>query len=103
FMYWSSFELQFLEIPDHVAGSSSAMPQKKNPFLLEHVQSRGATAVGAHVAACSAMLKSPFSNSISVGTEATKHIWSALSDVNDACVLLNEFVAEVKPRPERML
>ena len=37
---WCSFEYAYLELSDATAGTSSIMPQKKNPFVLEHVRSK---------------------------------------------------------------
>jgi argininosuccinate lyase len=43
---WSSSEFGFVEIPDGLAGTSSIMPQKKNPHALERVMAIGGAAVG---------------------------------------------------------
>jgi argininosuccinate lyase len=43
---WSSFEFGFVEIADGLAGTSSIMPQKKNPHSLERVKSVGGQAIG---------------------------------------------------------
>ena len=37
---WCSFEYAYIELSDATAGTSSIMPQKKNPFVLEHVRSK---------------------------------------------------------------
>ena len=58
-LLWTTAEFAFLELPDELVGSSSAMPQKRNPFLLEHVKGRSARAAGAFVAAATAMHASP--------------------------------------------
>jgi argininosuccinate lyase len=44
-----------LRLADDLVGSSSMTPQKRNPFLLEHVQGRATAALGAFTAAASAM------------------------------------------------
>jgi argininosuccinate lyase len=43
---WSSFEFGFVEVADGLAGTSSIMPQKKNPHSLERVKSVGGQASG---------------------------------------------------------
>jgi argininosuccinate lyase len=43
---WSSFEFGFVEVADGLAGTSSIMPQKKNPHSLERVKSIGGQAIG---------------------------------------------------------
>lgn len=51
---WSSFEFGYVEVADGLAGTSSIMPQKKNPHALERVKSVGGQAAGwlATVMAC---------------------------------------------------
>lgn len=91
-LLWSTGEFGFLELPDRLVGSSSAMPQKRNPFLLEHVQARVSSALGAFVAATTAMHAVPFTNSIAVGTEAVSHLWRPLRELKEAALLLGMVV-----------
>jgi len=100
---WSTAEFGFLAFPDQLVGSSSMMPQKRNPFLLEHVQGRSTVALGAFVSAASAMHAKPFTNSIAVGTEAVSHIWKAFESITEAAVLARLVVAGAKPEREAML
>ena len=99
---WSTLEFGFLDLPDSVVGSSSAMPQKRNPFLLEHVLGKTALVVGAFQGAAAAMHGAPFTNSISVGTEGIKPLWPAFAELTDAITLLRLVLAGARPRPERM-
>ncbi|UZJ42135.1 argininosuccinate lyase [Prosthecochloris sp. SCSIO W1101] len=71
-------DMGFARLPDDLVGSSSAMPQKRNPFLLEHIQGRGAALSGAFVASANAMHAMPYTNSVAVGTEACTHLWQPL-------------------------
>jgi argininosuccinate lyase len=91
-----------LELPDHLVGSSSMMPQKRNPYLLEHVQGRAARPLGAFVAAATAMHAKPFTNHIAVGTEGVAEVEQALADHRGALVLLRLVVGGMLPRAERM-
>lgn len=102
-LLWSSQEYGFLELPDELVGSSSMMPQKRNVYLLEHVQGRSAAALGAFTAAAAAMRGAPFTNSIAVGTEGVGHVWSALERTREALVILRRIVAEARAVPGRML
>jgi argininosuccinate lyase len=101
-LQWLTAEFQLLSLPDDLVGSSSAMPQKRNPFLLEHVQGRTASAVGALTAALSATRSAPFTNAIAVGTESVRPAWTALSDAADAATLLRLVLARATPNAERM-
>lgn len=100
---WSTQEFGFIGFPDRLVGSSSAMPQKRNAFLLEHVKAKAATAVGAWTAAASAMRSTPFTNSIEVGTEAVDAAWPGLNAVRDAVLLAQVLVTGARPDAARML
>jgi argininosuccinate lyase len=102
-LQWLTAEFNFLSLPDELVGSSSAMPQKRNPFLLEHVQGRTASALGGFASALAATRNVPFTNSINVGTESVRPVWGALQDVTDASILLRLVLAKACPRAERML
>lgn len=87
---------------DTLVGSSSMMPQKRNPFLLEHIQGRSAASLGAFVGAATAMTTGGYTNAIAVGTESVRHLWPGLSDTTDAVTLLSLVVAGTEPERERM-
>jgi argininosuccinate lyase len=99
---WSG-EAALVELDDTVVGSSSMMPQKRNPFLLEHVQGRAAAPLGALVSAATAMHAKPFTNHIAVGSEAVAPVTDALERVADAAVLARLAVAAARPRTGAML
>jgi argininosuccinate lyase len=43
---WSAWEFSFVEVADGLAGTSSIMPQKKNPHALEHVKAVAGQSIG---------------------------------------------------------
>lgn len=71
-------EAGLASLPDELVGSSSAMPHKRNPFLLEQVQGKTGAIIGCFVAAVTGMHSTPFTNCVAVGTEATRHIWPGI-------------------------
>ncbi|RUW47191.1 ATP-grasp domain-containing protein [Mesorhizobium sp. M1A.F.Ca.ET.072.01.1.1] len=77
---WTTREFALIDIPHNLAGGSSMLPQKKNPFLLEHIKGSASTVIGAYVSAATATCKSPFSNSI----EASNYGCSPLRLAEDA-------------------
>jgi argininosuccinate lyase len=101
-LLWSTEEFGFLTFPDRLVGSSSMMPQKRNPFLLEHVLGRSAAPLGAFISAAGAMHGAPFSNSIAVGTEAVEPVWGALRQITEAVILLRLMLAGAQARPAAM-
>jgi len=102
-LIWSSEEFGFFKLPDSLVGSSSSLPQKTNPFLLEHVQARGASAAGAFASAVNAMQSKPYTNSVAVGTEGVRHAFAALEDVRQSAQIMRRVVEGLRPRPEAML
>lgn len=102
-LLWTTAEFGFLSLPDRLVGSSSMMPQKRNPFLLEHVQGRSTAALGAFVTASTAMHGKPFTNSIAVGTEAVAPLWTSLQTIMEGVILTRLVVAGASPEREAML
>jgi len=103
YFQWCTAEFGFIELPDEMVGSSSAMPQKRNPFLLEHVAGRAGLTLGRYTSAAAAMLHAPFSNSIAVGTEAVKTLSTALIETSESALLLRLVVRAARPNHLRML
>ncbi len=99
---WSTAEFGFIDFPDRLVGGSSAMPQKRNAFLLEHVKAKPGHAIGAWAAAAGMMTAAPFTNSIEVGTEAMAAIWPGLDAVRQSVLLTQVLVGGARPVPERM-
>jgi argininosuccinate lyase len=102
-LLWSTAEFGFLSFPDRLVGSSSMMPQKRNPFILEHVQGRSTAALGSFVAAATAMHGKPFTNSIAVGAEAVAPLWKTLQSLTEATTLARLAVDGAIPEQDAML
>lgn len=100
---WMTAEFGFLTLPDSLVGSSSMMPQKRNPYLLEHVQGRSAGPLGALVAAVTAIHAKPFTNNIAAGTESVAGSWEALANITSAADLACVMVRGAAPRRQAML
>ena len=99
---WSSTEFGYVRFPDRLVGGSSAMPQKRNAFLLEHVKAKPGLALGAWAAAAAAMSATPFTNSIEVGTEAVAALQPALTAATDSVLLAQVLVSGARPCPQPM-
>jgi len=99
---WSTAEFGFLRFPDRLVGGSSAMPQKRNAFLLEHVKAQPGQAIGGWAAAAAQMAGTPFTNSIEVGTEAVSSVWPALAAVLRSVRMSQVLVSGARPVPDRM-
>ncbi|MFL6124042.1 argininosuccinate lyase [Actinophytocola sp.] len=100
---WSTPELDLVAFPDELVGSSSAMPQKRNPFLLEHLKGGAGALIGAWTAATCTMKGTPFGNSVEVSTDGVAPVWPSMDRLRDLTDLAIAVVAGARPRPERML
>lgn len=100
---WFSHEFGSIDLPDRVAGTSSIMPQKKNPVVLEHLKGRPAHLLGAFVAAASAMKGTNFTNTIDGNREGMRGFWNAYEDASACAVLLDLVLGTVQPKVELML
>ncbi len=99
---WSTAEFGFIGFPDRLVGGSSAMPQKRNAFLLEHLKAKPGQALGAWAGAAAMMAATPFSNSIEVGTHAMASVWQGLRAAEQAVLLSQVLVSGARPVPARM-
>jgi argininosuccinate lyase len=68
-MAWSGNEYRFVELPDELAGISSAMPQKKNYPILERIRGRTAHLTAAYLDISLAQRNTPYSNTVEVTKE----------------------------------
>jgi argininosuccinate lyase len=59
---WSSDEFKLVELDEAYAGTSSIMPQKKNPLILEQVKSYTAETLGNSVSVLSSMKAASYTN-----------------------------------------
>lgn len=100
---WTSEESSMLRLADDLVGSSSMMPQKRNPFLLENIHGKATASLGHYVSAATAMATAGYTNAISVGTEAIRQLWPALQDTTDAATLLRLVINGATPDKQQML
>jgi argininosuccinate lyase len=99
---WASPPFHFFAWPDELVSTSSMMPQKRNPFVLEVVRGRCARVAGALVQAVVGMKNVPFSNSVEISSEATAALWPAVEAMRDALRLSTLLLGRVHVDSERM-
>ena len=81
---WSSRAFRFLSWPDALVSTSSMMPQKRNAFVFENIRGKAATLTGALTATLTGLKNTPYSNTVEVSSEATAHLWPALTAAETA-------------------
>jgi argininosuccinate lyase len=96
---WSSDEFKLIELDEAYAGTSSIMPQKKNPLILEQVKSYSAEAIGVTVSTISSMKGVSYTN-----TSDRVMLEPVIIDTAVGCTRVMAGVVEtIKPIRENMM
>ena len=102
FYIWSTPEFGFLSFPDSIASTSSIMPQKKNPAVLENLRGKTGHLIGLTTAAFSTVKSTHFTHSGDSSRESTRTCWEACEEALKALTLMKLLVERVEPDRERM-
>ncbi len=97
FALWNTQEFNFFKLSEEIVGSSSIMPNKRNPFVLENIQGKSGVMAASFMGAVNAMQKTPFTNSICVGTEAKIFLKKTKQEFIDSINLLQIFINHAFP------
>ncbi|TDV43156.1 argininosuccinate lyase [Actinophytocola oryzae] len=100
-MTWAGSEHGLVELPDELAGISSAMPQKKNYPVLERIRGRTAHLTSWYVDVAMAQRNTPFSNTVEVSKEGSAQLAGATATMSSALRLLTEVLDRLEFRTER--
>ncbi len=100
---WCTFEFGFAEIDDSISGTSSIMPQKKNPSPIEHLKAKAAHPIGALMGALAALKTSPFTHGREVANESVAGFAEAARQIEATLALADAVVRGLRFRPEAML
>ena len=99
---WSTPEYGYIEVDDSCAVCSSIMPQKKNPFTLEHVKAKAAHMEGFMIGVYNAMKNVIFSHCRDTSVETPRYFYTALSEMEADFALLTVTVSTLSVRKQRM-
>ena len=102
FYIWSTPEFGYLTFPDSIASTSSIMPQKKNPAVLEYLRGKTGHLIGLTSAALSTVKSTHFTHSGDSSRESTRTCWEACEEALKALELMQLLVEQVTPNRERM-
>ncbi|MGB9714222.1 MAG: argininosuccinate lyase [Candidatus Bathyarchaeales archaeon] len=94
---WSTPEFDLVELPDEFCSTSSIMPQKKNPDVLEVVRARMSHVIG-NFTACALTLKSLPSGYNLDFQEVTPKLWESLEKVNESLKILSDLIISCEPK-----
>lgn len=97
YQLWTTQEFAFFTLSDTLVGGSSMMPQKKNPYLLEKIKGKAIIPTGNLMTMLATMQKTPFSNSVEVGTEALVDFDKSFDAIQDSLNLMRLVIDDAKP------
>lgn len=100
---WSTDEFGLITFSDHVAGTSSIMPQKKNPVVMEYLKATAGENIGSLVAMLSTMRASHFTNSIDGVRSSTAGAWQMFDTTRHSLVIGRLLVDSCTPNRDNML
>ncbi len=92
---WSSQEFGTVELPDEFTSTSSIMPQKKNPEVLEVIRARASYALGDFVASAAALKSLPTVYNLDF-QEVTPKLWASTSNLSSSLAIFAELIPKLK-------
>jgi len=94
-IFYSSNDVNLIEIPDEFTSTSSIMPQKKNPDPLEIMRARCARVLGNYVSAATTVHALPSGFNLDF-QEITPLIWSSIDTIKSCLRLLCELIPRIR-------
>ncbi len=92
---WSSTEFATVELPDEFTSTSSIMPQKKNPEVLEVIRARASYALGDYVAATATLKSLPTTYNLDF-QEITPKLWAATDNLKASLSIFTKIIPKIK-------
>ncbi|VVD62645.1 argininosuccinate lyase [Pandoraea aquatica] len=101
YFVWTTHEFGLIEFPDSVATTSSIMPQKKNPVVLEYLKGRTGQIVAALMASAMAIKGTNFTHSGDASREGTQGFWDTAREAIRCLQLLELVLRTARPVASR--
>ncbi len=92
---WNSADFGLVELPKGFVSTSSIMPQKKNPDVLEVIRARVSHVLGNFVASTTILKALPSSYNLDL-QEITPKLWESLENVTDSLEMLSKLIVKLK-------
>jgi argininosuccinate lyase len=92
---WSSQEFGTVELPDDFTSTSSIMPQKKNPEVLEVIRARASYVLGDFVASTAALKSLPSTYNLDF-QEITPKLWASTDNLASSLSIFAQLVPNLK-------
>jgi argininosuccinate lyase len=92
---WSSPSFGVVELPDEFTSTSSIMPQKKNPEVLEVIRARASHVLGDFVASTAAVKSLPSTYNLDF-QEITPKLWDSMENVRASLDMFHKLLPKLK-------
>jgi argininosuccinate lyase len=92
---WSSPDFGVIELPDEFTSTSSIMPQKKNPEVLEVIRARASYVLGNFVTCAAAVKSLPSTYNLDF-QELTPKLWDSIDIVRSSLDMIHKLVPKLK-------
>ncbi len=92
---WSSQEFGTVELPDDFTSTSSIMPQKKNPEVLEVIRARASYVLGDFVASTAALKSLPSTYNLDF-QEITPKLWASIDNLASSLSIFAKLMPNLK-------
>jgi argininosuccinate lyase len=92
---WSSPEFGTIELPDEFTSTSSIMPQKKNPEVLEVIRARASYTLGDFVASAAALKSLPSTYNLDF-QEITPKLWATTDNLAASLNIFAKLILNLK-------
>ena len=100
---WATPDYGYVEVSDSCAVCSSIMPQKKNPWVLEHIKAKAAHVEGAFMSALNVLKNVIYSHSEDTCGEAAKYLFAGIDEMKEMCELMEVSIKGITVKKDRML
>lgn len=100
YFVWSTHEFSLIDFPDSVAATSSIMPQKKNPTVLEYLKGRSGHIVGLLMGTSISIKGTNFTHTGDANREGTRGFWEAAEESLRCLKLLDLVLRTATPNAE---
>jgi argininosuccinate lyase len=100
--YWATDEFGYIELDDSVCNTSSIMPQKKNPAVLEYLKAKCSHQLSAFVDCFCCLRGIPFCHNRDLGGESIHLLWDSFNEMEAMVELLKEVLRKIKVKEENM-
>ncbi|MGZ4105934.1 MAG: lyase family protein [Tumebacillaceae bacterium] len=101
-IFWGSSEYGFIDLPDQMAGISSAMPQKKNFPILERIRGKSSHVSAFLIDFTLGQRNTAFTNLVETSKEAGSHVITMFNTMQTILKLFTAVVENLEFKEERM-